>query len=140
MLRIRYKYFLLALIIGLVSTVHSSSDELVVCQASTSIQATAHVEPSLGLAEAHMIESESTFVDLDIERGSHLFWLFCPNPSGIIVSIESLGEGTQSIPKTTELKVLREYQYASLVGLSRESMASETADSNVLITVIYTDN
>ena len=140
MLRIRYKYFLLTLIIGLVSTVHGGSDELVVCQASASIQATAHVEPSLGLAEAHMIESESTVAALDIERGSHLFWLFCPNPSGIIVSIESLGEESQSIPKTTELQVLQEYQYASLVGLSRESMVSETADGNVLITVIYTDN
>jgi len=140
MLRIRYKFLLLALMIGLVSTVHSGSGELVVDRASASIQATAHVEPSLGLTEADMIESEPAIAAIGIEPGSHLFWLYSPKPSGVTISIEPLGEGSKTIPKTTELQVLQEYQYASLVGLSRESVASEAADGNVLITVIYTDN
>jgi hypothetical protein len=133
MLKIRYLHLLLALMICPVSTVHAGS-------AAASIQATAHVEPSLGLTEARMIESEPAMAALDLEPGSHLFWLYGPKPSGVTVSIESLMGESGANPETTELRVFQEYPYVSLVGLDRELMAPEVVGGDVLITIIYTDN
>ena len=140
MLKIRYQHILLALMVCLVSSVNSRSSEPVITQGTASIQATARVEPSLGLTDARMIELESMIAALNYEPGSHLFWLYCPKLSGVTVSIESLSQDFKSDPDMANLQVLQEYQYASLVRLDQKLVASDTASGDVLITIIYTDN
>ena len=140
MLKIRYLHLLLALMIGLVSSVHSGPEGSVVSQATGSIRATAHVEPSLGLTEARLIESEPGIAALDLEPGSHLFWLYAPKPSGVTVSIESQGESSRANPETSELQLLQVHEYVSLVSLNPELISPHATTGNILITIIYTDN
>jgi hypothetical protein len=98
------------------------------------------VVPSLGLTEAHLIESDPAISINAYEPGSHLFWLHCPKPSGVTISVTRLNQTHSSDPKPTELRRLQEYQFASLVDLSRELTAGEAYGDTVLVTIIYTDN
>ena len=139
MLRIRSIYLALALITGLAFTAHTGTGNPVVHQ-SSSIQATAHVAPSLGLTEVQSLESEPPIATLDFEPGSHLFWLYCPGLSGVTVSIEPLRGESRAIPETAGLHFLQEYRYASLVGLSHELIAPDDDTEGILVTIIYTDN
>jgi hypothetical protein len=103
----------------------ASSAGNVITQASASIQATAHVEPPLGLTEATGIDQSS---GNSPEPGNHLFWLYHPSLDGVRVLIGKDGSVTAPV-------VIQEYDLASLVALSFASGAGP-----VTVTVVCIDN
>lgn len=97
----------------------------VITHASESIQATAHVEAPLGLAEATGIDQ---LPGTSANPGSHLFWLYHPNLDGVRVLIENDRPVNEPV-------LLQEYDLASLVALS----VTDTA-CMVTVTVVFMNN
>ena len=96
-----------------------------ITRASASIQATAHVEPHLGLTEATGIDQ---LPGDSPDPGSHLFWLYHPSFDGVRVLIEKDGPVAEPV-------LLQEYDLVSLVAVSVADGAGP-----VTVTVVFTDN
>ncbi len=114
--------------------------------ASATIQATAHVAPSIGLARAELIGSTSIDELQRFESKSHLYWLYYPRVDGIQIRVQGAGQSLiegrlkDTDPAELGFRVLTEHGYASLVDLTGlEQVAGETA-APMTITLVYTDN
>lgn len=94
-------------------------------QAEASIQATAHVEPPLGLVAATGIDPDSATAP---EAGNHLFYLYHPRLEGVQFQTDPDGPVQQLI-------LLRPYTLASLV-----TFAVPDGTGPVTVTVVFTDN
>jgi hypothetical protein len=95
-----------------------------VSEARASIQATAYVEPSLGLTEA----AADMPADLTIDSDKNLYWLYHPNPEGVKILIDG-----DLAPLETEHSQI--YDLVSLI-----SLAPAEPGRSVTVTLIYTDN
>ena len=100
-----------------------SRDTDVITRAQASIQATAYVEPLLGLVE--VIDTPEA---LNPVPGKPLYWLYHPNREGAQITIEGYAQ-------PTELELLREHDLVSLVALSTTECRGQ-----VTVTVVYTNN
>ena len=111
----------------------------VASQASASIRATAHVEPSLGLTDAISLNSEYLDLPASIQADGNLFWLYSVEPSGVMVEVEELKPGTTSRIDSGGLEILDEHCYTSLVRVG--ALSGDRAEAGkITITVICTDN
>lgn len=107
---------------------------------STSIKATARVAPTGGMTEANAATLDLTGRNEILESGSHLFWLYYPQPGR--VQVEVTGPGIQS--KVTQNEGIAsdnflqwiQYPYASLIEVKNLPAAGDP----FTITLIFTDN
>jgi hypothetical protein len=115
-------------------------------RASATIQATAHVAPSIGLADANLIETAPIDRFTQLEPASHLFWLYYPKVDGIQIRVQCGEESTiecglkDADPEVLGIRVLTEHGYASLVDFSSLGLLSDEGSGPTTITLVYTDN
>ena len=129
------------------SMVGGAERTCVVSQADAAIQATAHVEPTLGITEAGSVNVEQTGEMVSAKSGSHLFWLYFPRESAIQIQINGRENqaGSPDSPACSRedsehLRFLERYAYVSLVALTDEPVDQGGGCSPTTITLIYTDN
>jgi hypothetical protein len=111
---------------------------------SASIQATAHVEASLGLVDAVVERGDPNY---DITPVSHLYWLYYPRQDGVLLQLSHLSPAGESDFKSVSSEVvrlvpdiLRQYPQVSLVDLSGTEAVAGGDTAALILTVIFTDN
>ena len=134
------KHFFPLLIIA--SVAGSGSTGTVRAENTASIQAVAHVEPSLGLITA---DGEKGERNSDIVPGSHLYWLYYPRHEGVQLQmsrplLDNEADCGSSVSDLICLvpEVLREYPQVSLVSLS--DSAGKGDSTALTLTLIFTNN
>jgi len=124
----------------------TASDASLFGSASATIQATARVAPSIGLAEAGMIDVTPTDDVTELVPGSHLFWLYYPKVDGIQIRVQCGDESLidcglkNADPVESGVLVLTEYGYASLVDFGDFGRSRSEVSEPLTVTLVYTDN
>jgi hypothetical protein len=135
------------LIIGLLAVVASAlwpaSAHSGGVPASAAIQATARVEPSLGMVESGSIELTSPEGLVDYPEGSRLFWLYHPEQEGLRIQIQDESselccvlQSGSTAAGASAVGVSEDCAFASLVDLDQ---LTETG-SSITVTLIYVNN
>jgi hypothetical protein len=141
---IRKQFSALCLLLLVVVTICLSPGLSIGRDVSTSIQATAHVEASLGLVDAVIERGD---INYDITPGSHLYWLYYPRQDGVLLQLSHPSRNGESCLTSVSSEVvrlvpevLRQYPQVSLVDLSGTEAVDGGDTASMVLTVIFTNN
>jgi hypothetical protein len=141
---IRKQSFTPGLLLPVLITVYLLSSSSSGRDVSATIQATAHVEASLGLVDAVIERGD---INYDITPGSHLYWLYYPRQDGVLLQLSHPSRASESglTSVSSEVvrflpEVLRQYPQVSLVDLSGTVAVSGGDTALIVLTVIFTNN
>jgi hypothetical protein len=141
---IRKQFFTPGLLLPVVITICLLSSSSSGRDVSASIQATAHVEGSLGLVDAVVERDDPNY---NIVPGSHLYWLYYPRQDGVLLQLSHPSRTGESglKPVSSEVvrlvpDILRQYPQVSLVDLSGTAAVAGGDTALMVLTVIFTNN